>query len=42
MLLTEKNALIVPDISDRTNVIYKESIVYKGSVEDLREKQRDD
>jgi ABC-type branched-subunit amino acid transport system ATPase component len=39
MLLTEKNALIIPDTSDRANVIYKESIVYKGGAEYLRKNE---
>jgi len=38
-LLIEKNVLFILDISDRAYVFDKGSIVYKGSVEDLRENE---
>ena len=40
ILLTEQNALFALDISDRAYVIDKGSIIYKGSVETLREDRR--
>jgi branched-chain amino acid transport system ATP-binding protein len=40
ILLTEQNALFALDVSDRAYVIDKGSIVYDGSVTDLRENAR--